>query len=466
MTTWQDDMRRRIAVLRLQVAELQREGWNPQKQPRSHGKFAPGDPTDKAASLLEHAQRKYAAAQRLVEKLHPAVAKAIAAGHYFGPAHEAFNHAIQAREAAGRRVEQVKSALAPTPEQAHQIAYWQDTLEQTRLARRQEHLEERIDRASADLESASHYDDHYGQHAAQVRLDTLQAQHTDITTQLREVAKRLHANPVNGRLRDLPPTVIKGAGTNEHGLAMFGKVLADHEWAGLVGAQRGDMVEVATHPNGFALHLHNSADFYEAERSIFLRDNAIHIHNDALVVEDGGRGIGVRLFAAQVRMAAQLGVQAIETVGGQGTTHLLHRAVDMNGYYTWPRLGYNADLKQWLAREASDDLDREITTVRDLMQTAEGRDWWKRNGYQIDLTFDLTPGSQSRQDLKAYLDAKGYDSTGIERMQTPQTQQPNTDTHPSPHWVDLDWTDEDEAAANRAVAQQQAAHMEDIVNED
>lgn len=246
---------------------------------------------------------------------------------------------------------------------------------------------------------------------------------------------------------------IKGDPANL--VRIFGRVLTNDELAGLVGAQPGDFVDVSLGSIGspIGMHFEHPDGQYEGYRTIS-GDMArgIYISNDQFVVENQGRGIGSRIFADQVRMAAQLGVRTISTGAGRsdGYERLIDREVQLIGYYTWPRLGYDGPLEESFAERAQGalGLDDPPFSVQDLLLADGGLDYWFRYGYPIELSFDLTPSSRSRRILATYLEARGFDNTGVERVQQPAEQAKPI----RPQWVDLDWSDEDEAAADAAWA--------------
>jgi hypothetical protein len=84
----------------------------------------------------------------------------------------------------------------------------------------------------------------------------------------------------------------------------------------------------------------------------------------------------------------------------------------MNGYYTWPRFGYNESIVS--IRKKDPDLARKIReefpdakSILDVMITKEGRDWWKANGTDLfNARFDLQEGSRSRFVLDTYLEER------------------------------------------------------------
>lgn len=133
------------------------------------------------------------------------------------------------------------------------------------------------------------------------------------------------------------------------------------------------------------------------------------IHNEVLFVKrDRERsGIGSRIFADQVADAIANGFSYIVTHAAG------HRGHRMNGYYTWPRFGYDmsvariGDSNPRLARGIKENFP-DARSILDVMETKEGRDWWKENGTDLyEAKFDLSPGSRSRKILRAYLEEKG-----------------------------------------------------------
>lgn len=115
-------------------------------------------------------------------------------------------------------------------------------------------------------------------------------------------------------------------------------------------------------------------------------------------MDDAPKGFGTRVFASQVKAAVESGgYRRIAT----------HAAGDIedttfNGYYTWPRLGYDAPLRRAEIELLPANLQHS-RTVLDIMATPEGRAWWKENGTGRDMVFDLAENSRSRRTLDAYL---------------------------------------------------------------
>lgn len=185
----------------------------------------------------------------------------------------------------------------------------------------------------------------------------------------------------------------------------------------------------------------------DMSRTIELRgDGDLVMHNNAFFAKKAfrGGGFGLRVFAGEVQACQAAGIDRIETTAGRGGV--------MNGYYTWPRMGYNATLEDdWveklsngnsrarmraaMVREAikrgmqpeeakqqaksgafNKEIARRVKTVQDakprtvldvMALGVEGMSVWSGCGYMADMSFDLTPGSRSMQTLNAYLQARG-----------------------------------------------------------
>lgn len=114
-------------------------------------------------------------------------------------------------------------------------------------------------------------------------------------------------------------------------------------------------------------------------------------------------GLGVSIFSKQVENASEEGFEYISThaAGSSGGS--------MNGYYTWPRFGYNqsvASLAKHNSKAARAILSYfpDAKSVRDVMSTAKGREWWRQHGSDLhDARFSLADGSWSQYILAEYL---------------------------------------------------------------
>lgn len=216
---------------------------------------------------------------------------------------------------------------------------------------------------------------------------------------------------------------------------MFGRQLTRDELGGLVGAPEGSYIEIFTTSSednlSFALRgpawdpMQRTLGEPEFDALRYLeRDQAtgdLVMHNASFLVRADmqGGGLGARIFADEVDTLSKLDVKYIEThaVGAGPNTGLMPSSFTQgaNGYYTWPRFGYNGPLPQ----EARNFIERAIlngeipaewgnfTTIRQVMEASGGPEWWKANGVPLHLRFDLSDGSYSRRTLENYLKQRG-----------------------------------------------------------
>jgi hypothetical protein len=129
-----------------------------------------------------------------------------------------------------------------------------------------------------------------------------------------------------------------------------------------------------------------------------------YMHNAGIAVAKTGGGEGTKIFRTQVESAVKHGFDYIRTdADASGTS---------NGYYTWPRLGYDKDIHSTMLVKLPSEL-KGATKVSDLMKTPEGREWWKKNGTTLkDARFDLKDGSLSRKVFDEYVKQKFGAPTG------------------------------------------------------
>lgn len=175
------------------------------------------------------------------------------------------------------------------------------------------------------------------------------------------------------------------------------------------------------------------------------------IRNEIIVARPGKEGIGAKIFSVQVQHAAEQGFDYIHT-------HAAGDAYDgnLNGYYTWPRYGYDMSLtdKTKMPRAARELMNKvrklapDAKTVLDVMSLPDmklsgsdltearqkwnhvkrsiarkkglpeppvedkthftGTEWWQAVGRDmINARFDLSEGSRSLAILDKYLSDKG-----------------------------------------------------------
>lgn len=210
----------------------------------------------------------------------------------------------------------------------------------------------------------------------------------------------------------LPPpskakVVLKGVNDPDEVLSTFkdfGVRDAQHV-ATLMGAPDDSVVELRVGFGTLSARFEGPDGAYEARR-IFRVDaqGNRYIENDYFFIGKPGlqgQGLGTEVFSKQVASAR-------EAVFSYIATHAA-KSANMNGYYTWPRLGYDQPIALLhestgrAAKKAFPDAD----TILDIMATPEGRDWWKANGSDLKhARFYLNPNSRSIKILEAYQEEK------------------------------------------------------------
>ena len=176
--------------------------------------------------------------------------------------------------------------------------------------------------------------------------------------------------------------------------------------AHIAGAPTGAEVKIDPYVDedglGF-IHVTYHTDKIEyAQRSINFEDGKRVLTNQQLKVrkEFQGQGEGTKIFAQQVDQAFKNGITKIETEAG--------RQSGMNGYYTWALLGYDAPLRGMAKAnlEKTKKMFPDAKKISDLMQTPEGREWWKKIGFTFNGTFTTDPKTTPRKVLDSYVAAK------------------------------------------------------------
>ncbi len=145
---------------------------------------------------------------------------------------------------------------------------------------------------------------------------------------------------------------------------------------------------------------------YRAYREIYQDDKGnLHISNESFFVEDEyqGKGIGLEVFGRQVENAREFGIDHINVLAGKSR--------EMNGYYTWARFGYDANLDDMDNLSVDNLVDIEarfgdVKTLQELMQKPGGSSYWKEFGVEFRGTFDLDPESVSSRVFDKYVEKR------------------------------------------------------------
>jgi hypothetical protein len=131
-------------------------------------------------------------------------------------------------------------------------------------------------------------------------------------------------------------------------------------------------------------------NYFFLKRDYYMNDSGEEVFD--ILPEYKNKGIATKSLARQVFYAAKNGVKRIETVAAKSDT--------MNGYYVWPKHGFEGNIPTDLVEKIRKRFkDPNMKTMQDIFDKPGGNSYWKTNGKEIYLEFDLTPGSRSLQRL-------------------------------------------------------------------
>jgi GNAT superfamily N-acetyltransferase len=109
------------------------------------------------------------------------------------------------------------------------------------------------------------------------------------------------------------------------------------------------------------------------------------------------RGLGLRMFAYEAHAARELGIHQIWLWAARNDHY--------NGYYSWPRYGFDALLEPNIISTLPPEYHN-AKGVQQIMATEAGRGVWRRFGVGQMMCFDVTD-ERSWKVLEAYMNLKG-----------------------------------------------------------
>ena len=146
-----------------------------------------------------------------------------------------------------------------------------------------------------------------------------------------------------------------------------------------------------------------------AERFLTDTPDGLVCKNEQIILKSKGTGLGSKIFADQVAALQKVGAARIEAdLSGDPYEGEDGKETRMNGYYTWPRLGYDAKIPARTQKALTKALGpkAKVATVQDLMKNKAGREAWKRLGVTVNGTFDLSKNSKGVRVLNKYVAEK------------------------------------------------------------
>ena len=209
----------------------------------------------------------------------------------------------------------------------------------------------------------------------------------------------VRAAPTSPRIGLLSPAAAKKAGIHgsAQALAKLTRLVprATVEDVFKLGSAVAAEGHVSVRLKGDGVQLEHWTENRYARRDLRTVHGVLQLHNDYFRIEKAGKGEGSRAFVDQVEAAARLGIDHLDTWAV--------RSKSFNGYYTWPRFGYDGVLEPRHINRVKRELGADVTTVQDLFAVPGGIAWWEKRGASIDLQFDLAPDSLSMRAMKLYM---------------------------------------------------------------
>jgi GNAT superfamily N-acetyltransferase len=188
--------------------------------------------------------------------------------------------------------------------------------------------------------------------------------------------------------------------------------LTHEEVARLSGAPRDSVVTVSALDEGaIELKITNEALFEEPMYRQIIQEASgyrFQILNRGYVLRPEFRqqGIGSRTIALEVQEASRHVEFTRILVHAIGNRTAAGWARPLVGYYTWPRMGFDAPIPLELRARLPPELFGR-TRLLQLIGDKAGDKWWFDNGESIHAEFDLAPESVCWQQHIRYNSARG-----------------------------------------------------------
>lgn len=184
-----------------------------------------------------------------------------------------------------------------------------------------------------------------------------------------------------------------------HGINPLENNISNEELARLCGAIDGSKIYIKANEDEITLTIRNEICEEMIRKIVVTEEGAALIINESFFLKKDyqNQGIGVRSFAIEAKEAKVQGFSKIITEA------VVSKEFFMNGYYTWIRLGFDAEVQP----DSLPPPFSQYRTLLELTSTDEGRSYWYNYGQTVTVEFDLREGSASWRILNAYLDEQG-----------------------------------------------------------
>lgn len=185
---------------------------------------------------------------------------------------------------------------------------------------------------------------------------------------------------------------------------LFTQVVTPADLASIVGAPVGTLTRVdGLSGGGIRVEVTDQNKDFIMTRSFRKQAGETIVHHDLFEKGDYPDGTGSRIFAKQVAEYQRIGVSRIETMAAGSHGHSQY-----NGYYTWPRLGFNFEFNDYL-RARLESAGFYAGDINELFANYgdEAREWWRLHGEDEHMEFDLTADSDSLKRHQRYIEGRG-----------------------------------------------------------
>jgi hypothetical protein len=187
-------------------------------------------------------------------------------------------------------------------------------------------------------------------------------------------------------------------GAGKTAVALLGQLVPDEQMAALAGALDGATVQIAAHNDSLFSDVQHPDVVFQQRRLARDELGRMYVRNLYLEKQPWGQPLlGLRALLRQIEAGQALGIAYL-------ITFATGSAYDdgFNGYYTWARYGFDAELPPDRQQLLSPALSG-CRTLNDMM-LRDGAAWWRAEGVPLEMSFDLRPDSSMMRVLQRYLD--------------------------------------------------------------
>ena len=183
------------------------------------------------------------------------------------------------------------------------------------------------------------------------------------------------------------------------------KGLSEEDIINMVGAQSGTEVEVSTYGVG-AVQVSvtdGNDNIGVMDRILFDDTGELAVEHELFTLTDSAPpGYATKVMSAAIPAMEESGVKYVKAFAMRNEGWV--------GYYVWPKFGFDAPIEESRYSSKIEELFPGTEYISDLYKTQAGRDWWLENGDSVELVFDMSEGSRSRDIFNKYMERKGLES--------------------------------------------------------